>query len=246
MAKRELSSLSVSEMSLVELIQLSGDTVKKVKDFIKLNSKDVLLTTQCQKTEQSQQALEAAQASLQPTGLSGRLEKADLARDQAFRTVTSFVKAHALISTEAVQRAYQQVLPLIQSHRETVSRSYEIQSQQTRKFLQEIKSPAYQQAIAQLNLQTHITALEAAQTHFEQIYKERVNEQATLTPGRLKARRKDLEINYRHLVGVIYLSANIYDQPNRYEDLLNMINALRTRYRKPRRKKGEDKPDGTT
>lgn len=234
-----LSQVSMKYLNRNELTQMVHDTEQAVKAFVKTNNRENHLIQQLNKTSGVLTAYKTAQKDLEKKGASGRLEVADLKRDQAFQTLAAFVRAHAYLQTELVQTNYKLLSDLIKDYKASLSKSYEVQSAQVSDLLAKLKTPTYQTAITQLNLGLHVDNLTQAQEQFEAIYKERISEQAALTPGQLKTLRRQVEVNYRLLVDLVAVIAAVQPDHAGYQDLLKTLNAIRRRYRKVKKTKKE-------
>lgn len=233
-----LQTLPASQLTGSEIIQLAQDTRQKVQSFVKTNNKETLLIAQNARLGQAITHFQEVRDLQRAKSVVAQLEAADLERDQALKTLQAFVRAHAFIKTESIQKAYGLMIGVLGDYRKTIRKSYEVQSAEVSQLLLKLKSPTYQQAIIQLGLSTHIDRLVASQTAFETLYKARLNEQAQLSPGQLKRGRKDLEKSYKLVVDLIAILSACQPDHTGYQDLLKQINAIRGRYKKrPKREK---------
>lgn len=230
MAKYNLKDLTFNTLTTAELTQLADDTAEAVSTFTQANNKELLLAGQLVKLKGALRTYQTAQQGQKKTTTASQLEEADSDRDQAFATLSAFIKANAYIKTDTVKTAYGKLSTLLKTYKKTSSKSYEEQTADLTKLLAQLKSSDYQPAVSTLGLTAHVTNLETAQASFERLYGERIKEQSKATPGQLKALRKDLEKNYGTVVDLIAIHS--YCQPDHaaYADLLKTVNALRGRY----------------
>lgn len=234
-----LAPLPSNNLSASELSKLVQDTADKVTTFGRSNGKETVLIAHNNQLLRLLPQFQEAQTNPRPQTVVSQLEQADMERDQAFKTLYSFIKAHAYLKTATIQKAFGLLNDLFKAYNKALSKSYEVQTTEITKLLSKLKTSDYQAAVNQLNLSTYLTDLEAAQTKFETLYQQRLREQATANPGKAKTARRELEKTYKLVVDLVAIHA--YAQPDHvgYQDLLKQINAIRGRYKKRPRKEKE-------
>lgn len=120
-----------------------------------------MLTTHASRLETAQANYQSAPKGKAASAVVKDLDEADQKRDNAYQTLVNFVKAYAHVDGQVVEAAYTKLSDLIKSYKNVTKVTYEEESAQLARFLEQLAKPDYQEALTTLNITSHYDNLQA-------------------------------------------------------------------------------------
>lgn len=202
-----------------------------------------MLTTHASRLETAQANYQSAPKGKAASAVVKDLDEADQKRDNAYQTLVNFVKAYAYVDGQVVEAAYTKLSDLIKSYKNVTKVTYEEESAQLARFLEQLAKPDYQEALTTLNITSHYDNLQAAQSKFVVVYKARLSEQANTKIGQSKQQKQTLQAAYDYIIDLVAVLSHGQPEHQAYQNLKAQLNTIRKRYRASGKKK-VTKPEG--
>lgn len=234
-----IKTLNINRLDKASFVQLLTETSTALADYLKKDA----LTLYTSKNQELKKLLKDYEAYLHTTRaskVSPKLEQADGERDEALTTLFALVRAYARVKADNQEEAYQKLSALFKNYLKADKLSYEKETEAISHLLGRLAKDTYKSAITSLHLASHVERLKTAQATFQTLYSERLKEQQQeATKGEGKTIRLKLEELYTFLVDHATIMAYAYPEKVPAVELRDQLNAIRSRYKKPSKKKVE-------
>lgn len=164
-----------------------------------------------------------------------QLRETDKERSDAAVTLVNLIRAYGKSRDKNSQAAYQLLAPLMKNYQQLTENTYEKKTEAINHLVNQLREEVYQNALAQLYLSVQFEHLVQAQSHFDGVYSQRIQEQASKTPGKIRETRGNLVESYNFIIDYTAIMAYGFPEKTEFAQLRKQLNTIRSRYkvRKP-------------